>query len=193
MLAYANASRGRGLSPITTFACSLSYHFFSQNCFILFVLYIHWEHQNNNFYFLHPPLHFCYNNWRAACKKLVSDFLGRIVFPRPNELNFGMWPSTSWKNIPPYLSLLVSLSFSTNNVCKSAVFFLAVSFPKKAFVFPNNRISEARICCQCWLKKISRKRKTKQQKKLLDNVFLLSPRSHAKIELIWTRKKIRPK
>ena len=26
--------------------------------------------------------------------KLVSDFLGRIVFPRPNELNFGMWPST---------------------------------------------------------------------------------------------------
>ena len=89
--------------------------------------------------------------------------------------------------------MLVSLSFSTNNVCKNAVFFLAVPFPKKAFVFPNNRISEARICRQCWLKKISRKRKTKQQKKLRDNVFLLSPRSHAKIELIWTRKKIRPK
>ena len=68
-------------------------------------------------------------------------------------------------------------------------FFLAVSFPKKAFVFPNNRISEARICHQCWLKKISRKPKTKQQKKLRDKVFLLSPRSHAKIELIWTRKK----
>ena len=68
-------------------------------------------------------------------------------------------------------------------------FFLAVSFPKKAFVFPNNRISEAHICRQCWLKKISRKRKTKQQKKLRDNVFLLSPRSHAKIELIWTGKK----
>ena len=33
-------------------------------------------------------------NWRAACNKLVSDFLGRIVFPRPNELNFGMWPWT---------------------------------------------------------------------------------------------------
>ena len=68
-----------------------------------------------------------------------------------------------------------------------------MSFPKKAFVFPNNRISEARICCQCWLKKISRKRKPKQQKKLPDNVFLLSPRSHGKIELIWTRKKFRPK
>ena len=89
----------------------------------------------------------------------------------------------------PYLSLLVSLSFSTNNVCKNAVFFLAVSFPKKAFVFPINRISEACICRQCWLKKISWKRETKQQKKLRDNVFLLSPRSHAKIELIWTRKK----
>ena len=96
-----------------------------------------------------------------------------------------MWPSISEKNIPPYLSLLVSLSFSTNNVCKNAVFFLAVSFPKKAFVFPNNRISEARICRQC--------AKTKQQKKLRGNVFPLSPRSHAKIELIWTRKKIRPK
>ena len=89
----------------------------------------------------------------------------------------------------PYLILLVSLSFSTNNVCKNAVFFLAVSFPKKVFVFPNNRISKARISRQCCLKKISRKRKLKQQKKLRANIFLLSPRSHAKIELIWTRKK----
>ena len=133
------------------------------------------------------------SNWRASCKKLVSDFLGWNFFSHPNELNFGMWPSTSQKNIPPYLSLLVSLSFSINNGCKNAVFFLAVSFPKKAFVFPNNRISEARICCQCWFKKISWKRKTKQQKKLRGNVFPLSPRSHAKIELIWMRTKICPK
>ena len=68
-----------------------------------------------------------------------------------------------------------------------------MSFPKKAFVFPNNRISKARICCQCWFKKISWKRTTKQQKKLRGNVFLLSPRSHAKIELNWTRTKICPK
>ena len=88
--------------------------------------------------------------------------------------NFCMWPSTSENNIPPYLSLLVSLSFSRNNVCKNAVFFLAVSFPKKALVFPNNRISEARICCQGWFKKISRKRKTKQQKKLQGNVYFLN-------------------
>ena len=63
-------------------------------------------------------------------------------------------------------------------------FFLAVSFPKKAFVLPNNRINEVRICHQGWFKKISRKLKTKQQKKLQGNVFLLNPRSHAKIELI---------
>ena len=94
-------------------------------------------------------------------------------FPCPNELNFCMWPSTSENNIPPYLSLLVSLSFSRNNLGKNEVFFLAVSFPKKAFVFPNNRISEACICRQGWFKKISRKRKTKQQKKLRGNVYFL--------------------
>ena len=32
---------------------------------------------------------------RAACNNHVSDFLGWIVFPHPNELNFCMWPSTS--------------------------------------------------------------------------------------------------
>ena len=35
--------------------------------------------------------------------------------------------------------------------------------------------------------------KSKTAKKLWGNVFPLSPRSHAKIELIWTSKKIRPK
>ena len=70
----------------------------------------------------------------------------------------------------PHFSSLVSLLFSTNNVCKNAMFFLAASFPNKAFVFPNNRISEAHICHQGWFRKtctiacvISRKRKTKQQ------------------------------
>ena len=48
---------------------------------------------------------------------------------------------------PLYFSLLVSLSFSTTNVCKTAFFFLVVSIPNKAFVFPkNNKISEACIC-----------------------------------------------
>ena len=72
-------------------------------------------------------------------------------------------------------------------------FFPGSFLSKESFVFPNNRISEARICHQGWFKKISRKRKTKQQKKLRGSFFLLSPRSHAKIELIWTRKKIKPK
>ena len=120
-----------------------------------------------------------------GCVEGPPKWLFRLnFFPRPNELNFCKWPSTSEKNIPSYFSLLVPLSFSTNNVCKNAVFSLAVSFPKKAFVFPNNRISEARIYRQGWFKKISRKPKTKQQKKLRGNVFLLSPRSLTKIDLI---------
>ena len=60
-----------------------------------------------------------------------------------------MWPLISKKNIVPHFSSLVSLSFSTN-VRKNAVFFLVLSFPNKAFVFPNSRISEARICCHGW-------------------------------------------
>ena len=119
-----------------------------------------------------------WENWRASCNKWAQFWHVAFHFI---------------EKYTPYLSLLVSLSFTINNVCKNAVFFLAVSFPKKAFVFPNNRISEAPICCQCWFKKISWKRKTKQQKKLQGNVFPLSPRSHAKIELIWTRTKICPK
>ena len=34
---------------------------------------------------------------------ILSDFLGRIFFTRPNELDFCMWPSIPWKNIVPYL------------------------------------------------------------------------------------------
>ena len=134
-----------------------------------------------------------FSNWGASCNKRVSDFLGQIFFPSPNELNFCMWPSTLSKKIPPYLSLLVSLSFSTNNACKNAVFSLAVSFPKKAFVFPNNRISEARICRQRWLKKISRKRKTKQQKKLQGECFPVKSKVTCKNWAHLETKKIRPK
>ena len=72
-------------------------------------------------------------------------------------------------------------------------FFLAVSFPKKAFVFPNNRISEARICRQCWLKKISRKRNTKQQKKktgqrfpVKSNKELVARRPSISIKMLYT-------
>ena len=50
-------------------------------------------------------------------------------------------------------------------------FFPGGVLSKENFVFPKNRISEARICRQRWLKKISRKHKTKQQKKLRGNVF----------------------
>ena len=65
----------------------------------------------------------------------LSDFLGRIFFTRPNELNFCMWPSISLKNIAPYFSLLVSLSFSTNNVCKNAGFSWWNPFQTKLLFF----------------------------------------------------------
>ena len=68
----------------------------------------------------------------------LSDFLGRFVSSsNANELSFCMWPSTLAKNIPPYLSLLVSLSFSTNNVCKNAVFFPGGVLSKESFCFPK--------------------------------------------------------
>ena len=76
---------------------------------------------------------------------------------------------------------------------KRSFFSWRCPFQRKLLFLPNNRISKARICHQCWFKKISRKQKTKQQKKLQGNAFPLGPKSHAKIELIWTRKKIRPK
>ena len=71
----------------------------------------------------------------------------------------------------PYFSSLVSLSFTTNNICKNVIFFLATSFPNKAFVFLSNRMSEGRICRQGWFRKtstfacvISQKRKGKNER-----------------------------
>ena len=40
------------------------------------------------------------NNWRCACKNIVSDFWGLFLLPL-NELNFFMWPWTSRENIAP--------------------------------------------------------------------------------------------
>ena len=47
-----------------------------------------------------------------------------------------MWPSTSEKNIPPPpdFSLLVSLSFSTNKVCKNGGFFQHILCKLNAFI-----------------------------------------------------------
>ena len=95
------------------------------------------------------------------------------------------------KTYPPILVRWFLFHFSEITYAKTHLFFLAASFPNKDFVFPNNRISEARICRQDWFRKtctfacvIARKRTTKQQKKLRGNVFLLSPTSRAKIYLI---------
>ena len=77
------------------------------------------------------------------------------------------------KTYSPILVCWFLFRFSEIIHVKTHLFFLAATFPNKAFVFPNNRISEARICHQDWFRKtctfagvISRKRTTKQQKKL---------------------------
>ena len=135
-------------------------------------------------------------NWRAAWNNHVSDFLGRIFFPRRNGINFCMWPSTSEKNVPPYLSLLVSLSFSANNVCKNAVFFLAVSFQKKALVFQNNRISEVCICRQENLHVCMRyfsKAKNKTAEKITGQCFPVKSKVICKNWVHLEAKKKRPK
>ena len=127
------------------------------------------------------------SNWRGACITNLSDFLGRIFLLVQMSWIFAC-DLRLHRDIAPYFCSLDSLSFSTNNVCKNVVFFLAVSFPNKAFVFPNSKIGEAQICHQGWFRKtwifacvISR---TAEK-----FVFPLSPRSHAKIQLIWMPKK----
>ena len=70
----------------------------------------------------------------------LSDFLGRIFFLVQLSSIFTCGLPFHRKTVP---FSLMSLSFSTNNVCKNAVFFLTVSFPNRAFVFPYNRITAA--------------------------------------------------
>ena len=50
-------------------------------------------------------------------------------------------------------------------------FSLIVSFLKRAFVFPNNRISKARICHQCWFKKNFSKTKNRTADKITGQCF----------------------
>ena len=56
-------------------------------------------------------------------------------------------------------------------IFENFLFYLAASFPNKAFVFPNNGISKVCISCQGWFRKtctfacvISLKRKTNSRK-----------------------------
>ena len=65
-----------------------------------------------------------------------------------------MWPLFPWKNIPPILVYWFLFRFpQIYNICKNAVFFWWRPFQTKLLFFPNNRISEAHICCQGWFRK----------------------------------------
>ena len=116
--------------------------------------------------------------WRGACINHVSNFYAPFFY------------SSKWSQF-----LHMVFAFTENNICKTALFFLAASFPKKAFVFRNNRISEVRVCLQGWFMKncafacvFLQKRTTKQRNKLRGNVFPLSPTSHQKSLYLPKRK-----
>ena len=68
---------------------------------------------------------------------------------------------------------------------------------KNPFVTPNNKSCINKICrLENWglfAYVISRKRRASERKKLRDNVFQLKWRSHAKIQLIWSKKQKQPK
>ena len=60
---------------------------------------------------------------------------------------------------------------------------------KKPFVFPNNKTSEASRSRLFFAYVFTRKWSTNQRKKIQGCDFLLNRRPHAKIQLIWTKKK----
>ena len=64
---------------------------------------------------------------------------------------------------------------------------------KKPIVFPNNETSEASCSRLFFAYVLTGKRSTNQRKKIQGCDFLLNRRPHAKIQLIWTKKKNRPK
>ena len=64
---------------------------------------------------------------------------------------------------------------------------------KKPIVFPNNETSEASCSRLFFAYGFTRKWSANQRKKIQGCDFLLNRRPHAKIQLIWTKKKNRPK
>ena len=64
---------------------------------------------------------------------------------------------------------------------------------KKPIVFPNNDTIEASCSRLFFANVFSRKWSANQRKKIQGCDFLLNRRPHAKIQLIWTKKKNRPK
>ena len=63
---------------------------------------------------------------------------------------------------------------------------------KKPIVFPNNETSEASCSRLFFAYVFTRKWSANQRKKIQGCDFLLNRRPHAKIQLIWTKKKNRP-
>ena len=118
---------------------------------------------------------------------------GLLFFFRPSELNFCVWSPIAQKITALYFFPLVCASFSRKNLCKKQAAtghfadfigrenkrFLCLSF--------NNRLQNAPPSFFAYV--LTRKRSANQQKKIQGCDLLLNRRAHAKIQLIWTKKK----
>ena len=110
--------------------------------------------------------------YMKGCMQEPRNWLFRPFFSLVQMLSiFACGLNLHRKTYAPILVCWFLFRFSDITYAKTHLFFLAVSFPNRPFVFANNRISKAHICRQGWFRKtctfacvISWKRTTKQQK-----------------------------
>ena len=108
-----------------------------------------------------------------------------------------MWSQFNGKSQPCIFSPGLRFVFQLKCMQKTRWCFLQSAVEhakqKKPFVFPNSETSEASCSRLFFACVFTRKRSAKQQKKIQGCDFLLNWRPHAKLQLIWTKKKNRPK
>ena len=124
----------------------------------------------------------------------MSNF-GLFFFFRPDELNSWVWSPIAQKITALYFFPLVCTSFSSKNVCKKQ----AATGCFADFIVRENKLKISFACrsttdckkhCRVFFAYIlTGKRSTNQRKKIQGCDLLLNRRAHAKIQLIWVKKK----
>ena len=126
------------------------------------------------------------NNWRASCNKRISDFLGQIFFLVQMSSIFACDLGLNGKRLPHNFFLLFCFSFLRNflepALAANARFADSIVWKNKSFLWKGHR--QEKFCIRYFWKM-----KEKPENLNRGYVFLWSGRPHAKIELIWTRKK----
>ena len=72
---------------------------------------------------------------------------------------------------------------------RERVVFYAKNIPRKLLLFQTIESAKRTFSTKDGSRKFLENEKQNSRKEIWGNAFTLSPRSHAKIELIWTRKK----